>query len=153
MTESKTWKRRYYILFYKRLKELYAYTLKLKEQDPENYHHNAIAKLFAHVIKAIESISQDPTDSRYILGKSLGPKHKDWRRDKHDVPPRYRLFFKFFSSEKEIIFAWLNDAQTLRKEGSKSDPYVLFKRMLDRYEVPSDKEKLKENSHNQEPWK
>lgn len=153
MTESRTWKRLYYILFYKRLKELYAYTLKLKEQDPENYHYHDFAKLFSRVIVAIENIAKDPTDSRYTLGKSLGAKHKDWRCDKHDVPPRYRLFFKFFSSEKEIIFAWLNDAKTLRKEGSKSDPYILFKKMLNRYEVLSDKEELKENSHNQEPWK
>ena len=36
-----------------------------------------------------------------------------------------------------IIYAWLNDEDTLRKEGSRTDVYEVFKRMLGRGEVPS----------------
>lgn len=32
---------------------------------------------------------------------------------------------------KVIIFSWVNDAQTLRTRGAKSDAYAVFKRMLD----------------------
>ena len=41
-----------------------------------------------------------------------------------------RLFFKFSASKKVIVFAWLNDAKTLRKQGSESDVYTVFRRML-----------------------
>ena len=34
-------------------------------------------------------------------------------------------------------YAWLNDHGTLRKEGSRIDVYEVFKRMLERGEVPS----------------
>ncbi|MGX1321805.1 hypothetical protein AB7M17_005258 [Bradyrhizobium sp. USDA 377] len=32
---------------------------------------------------------------------------------------------------KVIIFSWVNDEQTLRTRGAKSDAYAVFKRMLD----------------------
>ena len=36
-----------------------------------------------------------------------------------------------------VIYAWLNDQGTLRKIGSRSDVYEVFKRMLERGDVPS----------------
>jgi toxin YhaV len=36
-----------------------------------------------------------------------------------------------------VIYAWLNDEDTLRKEGSRTDMYDVFKRMLERGDVPS----------------
>jgi hypothetical protein len=43
---------------------------------------------------------------------------------------RYRLFFRFFSKEKVIVYAWVNDEATLRKAGSRSDPYAVFRALL-----------------------
>lgn len=153
MTKEVAWKKYYFSLFYIRLKELYEETLQLKEKDPHNFQNHEVSKIFSKVVHSIDNISHDPMNSRYLLGKSLGDKYKDWRRDKYDMPPRYRLFFKFFSTpEKELVYAWLNDAETLRKEGSRSDPYVLFRKMLDREEVPTEKEQLKSESHSCAPW-
>ena len=41
-----------------------------------------------------------------------------------------RLFFKFSAPHRVIVFAWLNDAKTLRKQGGASDGYAAFQRML-----------------------
>lgn len=41
-----------------------------------------------------------------------------------------------------VIYAWLNDEDTLRKEGSRTDVYEVFKRMLERGEVPSTVDEL-----------
>ncbi len=37
-----------------------------------------------------------------------------------------------------IIFAWVNDENTLRSSGSKSDPCAVFQRMLERGHPPDD---------------
>ena len=39
---------------------------------------------------------------------------------------------------KIIIFAWVNDANTLRTYGSKSDAYAVYKSMLDKGNPPED---------------
>ena len=36
------------------------------------------------------------------------------------------------------MFAWVNDEQTLRSAGSKSDPYAVFEKMLGRGNPPDD---------------
>ena len=36
------------------------------------------------------------------------------------------------------MFAWVNDEQTLRKRGAKSDPYAVFRAMLKRGNPPAD---------------
>jgi toxin YhaV len=41
-----------------------------------------------------------------------------------------------------VIYVWLNDEDSLRKEGSRTDVYQVFKRMLERGEVPSSLEEL-----------
>ena len=51
---------------------------------------------------------------------------------------RFRLFFRFDSKTRIIIFAWVNDENTLRSSGSKSDPYTVFQRMLERGHPPDD---------------
>ena len=42
------------------------------------------------------------------------------------------------SKTKIIIFAWINDENTLRSSGSKSDPYAVFQKMLQRGHPPDD---------------
>jgi len=48
------------------------------------------------------------------------------------------FFFRFDSKTWIIIFAWVNDENTLRSSGSKSDPYTVFQRMLERGHPPDD---------------
>jgi toxin YhaV len=85
-------------------------------------------------------------DLKFCLGHALGDKYKNWRRAKNHLPPRYRLFFKFFSSKKDIIYAWFNDEFTLRKNGSKSDVYQVFKSLLEREEIQDSYQDLRRHS-------
>jgi len=55
---------------------------------------------------------------------------------------RFRLFFRFSSAHKAILYAWVNDETTLRKEGSSSDPYSVFKKRLKEGNPPDDWEAL-----------
>ncbi|WP_082766388.1 type II toxin-antitoxin system YhaV family toxin [Paramesorhizobium deserti] len=51
---------------------------------------------------------------------------------------RFRLFFRYDTSAKIIIFAWVNDETTLRTYGAKTDAYKVFKGMLDDGNPPDD---------------
>ena len=73
-------------------------------------------------------IANDPTSDKYLLGNTMGKEHRDWRRSKQYLPNRYRLFFKYFSKEFEIYYAWLNDENTLRKDGEKLIVIMFFNR-------------------------
>ena len=55
---------------------------------------------------------------------------------------RFRLFFRYNATAKIIIFAWVNDSDTLRTYGSKSDAYAIFRSMLDKGNPPDDWETL-----------
>jgi toxin YhaV len=48
------------------------------------------------------------------------------------------LFFRYSSSAKVIVFAWVNDETTLRTYGAKSDVYAVFRKMLDGGNPPDD---------------
>ena len=85
----------------------------------------------------------DRRNTQHTLGRQNG----NWRRIKRGLPQRYRLFFMFASTPLQvIIYAWLNDEDTLRKEGSRTDVYEVFKRMLERGEVPSTIDELIQGS-------
>ncbi|EJT85840.1 hypothetical protein PPS11_04395 [Pseudomonas putida S11] len=51
---------------------------------------------------------------------------------------RFRLFFRYDSRSKVIVYAWVNDENTLRSAGSKSDPYAVFEKMPGRGNPPDD---------------
>lgn len=131
------WQKYCYTLLYYRLEILRRAVFHLREKDPENYARHPTAKLFVSVIRALDDAAQDPTLPKFELGKPLGPEHTAWRRIKQLLPPRYRLFFRFSSQERQVIFVWLNDERTLRKAGASSDVYNVFKRMLEKGDVPS----------------
>ena len=82
----------------------------------------------------------DPARDEYRQGNTLGPAHRHWRRAK--VGRRFRLFFRYDSKAKTIVFAWVKDEQTLRSAGSKSDPYAMFEKMLERGNPPDDWDSL-----------
>ena len=54
--------------------------------------------------------------------------YRHWRRAK--FLGRFRLFFRFSSAHKTIVYAWVKDETTLRKAGARTDPYAVFMRRL-----------------------
>lgn len=135
---SNGWNLFYFRLFGHILNQLEADVTALALKDPQEFQHHKKAKLLKAVIENIRiEVPRDPEHRDFWLGGTLGNDYKDWRRIKHRLPPRYRLFFKFSGDQKRIVYAWLNDENTLRKDGAKTDVYEVFKRMLRRGDVPN----------------
>lgn len=108
-----------------------------RKADPRNVRANANVKLLAAIAKLIfEVVPADPSRPEYRLGNSLGPEYRNWFRVKFGG--RFRLFFRYDGRARVIVFAWVNDEQTLRKRGAKSDPYAVFRGMLKRGNPPAD---------------
>jgi toxin YhaV len=102
---------------------------KLKSKDPINYVKKNASKRLAAIAKlAFEVIPKDPTISDYRQGSTLGDDHKHWFRAKFFQ--QYRLFFRFDSASKIIVYAWMNDEKNKRAYGSKTDAYRVFEKML-----------------------
>ena len=85
-------------------------------------------------------IPADPSRETFRLGNTLGKKHSFWRRAK--FLQQYRIFFRYSSVSKLIVYAWVNDDDTLRAYGSKTDAYIVFKRMLESGRIPNDWDEL-----------
>lgn len=116
--------------------------------DPAGYRRHPKTKLLASVFKAInETVPANPADVVFRLGHTLGEGHAHWRRVKNGMPQRYRMFFRFATSPLQVIvYVWLNDEGSLRKEDAKTDVYARFRAMLERGEVPAAIEDLLRNS-------
>lgn len=125
---------------------------KLRAADPEGYRNKKKTKLLAAVYKiAFEVIPQNPAHQMFLQGNSLGPLHRHWCRGKF-FDERYRLFFRFSSTAKTTVLAWVNDAETLRTYGSKTGAYAVFKAMLGKNRPPGEwKALLKEAEESAEP--
>ncbi|OGT61542.1 MAG: toxin [Gammaproteobacteria bacterium RIFCSPHIGHO2_12_FULL_45_12] len=109
----------------------------LKKKDPENYQQKNAAKRLAAIQKLVfDIIPNDPSLPEYRLGGALGETHTHWFRAKFFQ--QYRLFFRFHTKSKIIVFAWVNDEKTKRAYDSKNDAYLTFKKMLAHNKPPSD---------------
>ena len=123
------------------LRKLYAATERAQRSDPNGYESNANVKLFRSLTQLmLEVIPGNPGRDEYRQGNTLGPENRHWRRAK--IGRRFRLFFRYDSKSKTIVYAWVNDEQTLRSSGSKSDPYAVFVKMLKNGNPPDDWESL-----------
>ncbi|MCJ2139621.1 type II toxin-antitoxin system YhaV family toxin [Methylobacterium sp. E-066] len=119
------------------LAPLTAEVARLAEADPSSYAAHPKAKLLARIRQLIvDEIPRDPNARAYALGNTLGPEHRHWRRAK--FLQRFRLFFRFDSASRIIVYAWVNDENTLRKAGSRSDPYTVFAQRLNAGDPPDD---------------
>ncbi len=117
------------------LQKLHAAAERAKQQDPNGFDANV--RLFNALSKLIfEAVPSDPNREEYRQGNTMGPAFRHWRRAM--IGRRFRLFFRFDSKSKIIIFAWVNDENTLRSSGSKNDPYAVFQRMLEKDHPPDD---------------
>ncbi len=120
-----------------------------EQNDPQGFESNANVKLInalSHLM--LEVVPSDPSRNEYRQGNTLGAAYRHWRRAK--IGRRFRLFFRYDSKANVIVFAWVNDEQTLRSAGSKSDPYAVFEKMLGRDNPPDDWNALKAASR--ENW-
>jgi len=114
---------------------------KLKSKDPASYlKKNASNRLAAIARLAFEVIPQDPTLPEYRQGSTLGNEHKHWFRAKFFQ--QYRLFFRFDSESKIIVFAWVNNEKNKRTYGSITDAYRVFEKMLNSGHPPDSWEQL-----------
>src|SRR5277367_109991 len=104
---------------------------------PQDWQSHPKAKLLRRILDLIEvEIPRDPNASEFAQGNTLGPTHRHWRRAK--FLGRFRLFFRFDSASRVIVYAWVNDENTLRKAGARSDPYEVFRHKLAAGNPPDD---------------
>ena len=119
------------------MQKLYAAAQHAEQNDPIGFASHANVKLFRALSQLVlEVVPDEPARDEYRQGNTLGPEYRHWRRAK--IGRRFRLFFRYDSRAKVIVYAWVNDEQTLRASGSKSDPYAVFEKMLGRGNPPDD---------------
>lgn len=127
------------------LMKLRVAVLRAQENDPEGFGSNVNVKFFRALVQLIQDVvPSDPARDEYRQRNTMGPAYRHWRRAK--LGRRYRLFFRYDSKAKVIVYAWVNDEQTLRSSGSKSEPYAVFEKMLGRGNPPDDGNALVEAS-------
>ena len=98
-------------------------------------------KLLKRILDLIlNEVPADPGAPAFEQGNTLGADARGWRRAKY--LGRFRLFFRFDSASKVIVYAWVNDEHTLRKSGSATDPYTVFRGMLLGEDPPTNWKKL-----------
>ncbi len=120
----------------------------LKAKNPDNYQKSADAKLLAALVHLIsKTVPSDPAANIYRQGSTLGDDHKHWFRAKFGNG-RFRLFFRYSTRAKVIIFAWVNAETTLRTHGAKTDAYKVFKAMLNNGNPPDDWTSLHKEASN-----
>jgi len=119
------------------LRKLHAAVRRAQENDPTGFGSNANVRLFRALVQLmLDGVPEDPARDEYRQGNTLGAAHRHWRRAK--IGRRFRLFFRYDSKAKVIVYAWVNDEQTLRSAGSRSNPYAVFRKMLGRGNPPDD---------------
>jgi toxin YhaV len=139
--EANGWRLFQYPLFARQLKELTEAVEQLSIGQPHSYKEHSKTKLLATIHRLItETIPRNPNAAEFRQGGTLGPDNRHWFRAKFHQ--RYRLFFRFSSKDKVIVYVWVNDESTLRKAGARTDVYAVFRSMLDAGDPPRTLEAL-----------
>jgi toxin YhaV len=124
-----------YPLFRLQLDKLAAQVEALRAKDPVGYRDHAATKLLTTINRYTrEVIPRDPNAAEFRQGNTLGVDNRHWFRAKFHE--RYRLFYRFSSRDRVIVYAWVNDESTLRKAGARTDPYTVFRGMLEAGDPP-----------------
>lgn len=128
-------------LFLDQTEELILKVAALRSKDPVHYVKKNASKRLAAIFRlAFEVIPLDPNLPIYRQGSTLGADRKHWFRAKFFQ--QYRLFFRFHTESKIIIYAWVNDEKMKRAYGSKTDAYRVFSKMLENGHPPEDWDEL-----------
>lgn len=137
MIQRNGWTLLFHECLIEQLQRLQAAAERAQKKDPKGSQSNANVRLFlALSLLIFERVPSDPNRDEFRRGHTMDSTYRHWRRAK--VARRFRLFFRFDSKTRIIIFAWVNDAHTLRASGSRTDPYAVFQRMLERGHPPDD---------------
>ena len=147
--QSQGWSLWFTELFDTRWRQLRARVKQLKATlDEPAFNAHPDVKLFAALVNIVrERVPADPDAPQFLLGNTLGAQHRGWRRVKgNGLPSRMRVFFKFSASKRVIVYAWLNDARTLRKQGDGTDVYTVFQGMLKAGNPPDNFDALMEQA-------
>ena len=124
-------------LFAQRYRALREEALRLKQAiaDQDWRQHPTVKLVAALRALVLEIVPQDPNAPAFRLHVPL----EHFRRAKgKGLPPRYRLFWVFSTKARTIIFLYLNDTATLRKEGAKTDPYAVFAQLVRHGDIGAD---------------
>lgn len=122
-------------LFINQVDQLICHVELLKRKDPSGYVARNPTKRLAAIAKLVfEVIPRDPGAAEFRQGGTLGARHTHWRRAV--FYQQYRLFFRYHTHSKTIVFGWVNDKDTKRAYGSSADAYLVFRRMLERGHPP-----------------
>ncbi|PXW47570.1 toxin YhaV [Grimontella sp. AG753] len=139
--EINGWKICFHSCFLKQIAELVQKVAELKASKPNEYRGKKETKLLHAIERVIEEwIAADPLNPQYRQGDTLGDEYKHWFRAK--FLSQFRLFFRCSEVHKTIIIGWVNDFDTLRAYGSKTDAYRVFAGMLKAGNPPDDWDKL-----------
>lgn len=124
-------------LFVDQVRALAEEVERLRTRDPRRYRDRRASRRLAAILKLVlEVIPQDPAAKAFRQGHALGESHAHWRRALFFQ--QYRLFFRFHSTSRMIVFAWVNDDRSLRAFESPDDADRVLRAMLARGHPPDD---------------
>ncbi len=113
----------------------------LERADPEGFRSHPATKRLAAIYRLVtEIIPAGPGAPQFRQGSTLGKGNRHWFSA--GFYERYRLFFRFRSDARAIVYAWVNDEDTLRARGARNDAYAVFRRMLEAGSPPADWDEL-----------
>lgn len=107
-------------LFLDQLEVLIVEVEALRTKDLQGYVSKNSSKRLAAITRLmLKDIPQDPSRKEYQQGSTLGAAHRHWRRAKFFQ--QYQLFFRFHTRSRLIVLGWVNDIDTKRAYGSKTE--------------------------------
>lgn len=97
-----------------------------EQTTSKNNRHKKVLKAIKRAM--YESVPAAPGRAEHRLGHTIGRENTAWFRVK--VLQQFRLFYRYDSVQRVIVYVWVNDEESLRAYGSKTDAYALFQKML-----------------------
>ena len=138
MLQRQGWRLFGHPLLLEQLDRLIVAAERARRSDPVGWRGNANVRVLAALRDLIlDRVPADPLAAVFRQGNTLGPAHRHWFRAKFGGN-RFRLFFRADSASRIVVYAWVNDRDTLRKAGAATDPYAVFARMLAHGNPPDD---------------
>ncbi len=107
------WSLLFHDFLIEQLQKLKEASVRAEASDPQGFETNANVKLFRALSQLIfETVPSYPSREEYRQGNTMDTAYRHWRRAK--IGRRFRLFFRYDTKLKVIVFAWVNDERTLR---------------------------------------